>query len=190
MRVLVVAFCLIPCLELSVTGQENPTEQLRPEAFTVRVTEFELKSSAGDRVSNSEILKKLTDLDNRSEVVEIQTLRLSAIDGQEAMVQFGRRVTITTGSTTPGRGFPTTRQTQFLDIGTLLRVSGIMHGNKCQIAVAHEVSRLVGEGTEDSPPDMVNSTINGTYVATLGEPILLGGINEGKTNFLVLTVER
>ena len=188
MRIILVALCLIVCVQSSFANEDTPTAAHHPRAFSVRVTEFEFKSPAGDQVNNAEILKHLADPENRQKVVEIQTLRLSAIDGQDATAKFGRRVTVTTGKTTSDRGV--TRHTQFLDIGTMIQLSGIVKENTCSIAISYEASRLDGEGTDDSPPDVVNSRLTGTYVADLGKPILLGGTNEGMTTFLVLTVER
>ncbi|MCG8653656.1 MAG: hypothetical protein MI861_27710 [Pirellulales bacterium] len=161
-----------------------------PVSFNLRITEFSLQSPPGHQASNEQILKLLTDSKDKHGVSQLETLRLSALEGREAMVQFGRRASITTGRVSNGRGGLVQRQTQFIEVGTIVRVEGKIRGDRCELELSYEASRLRGENTEDSPPDIVTSQLSGSYVAKIGQPVLLGGTDSGSTSFLVLTVER
>ena len=177
-------------LALCGTTELN-AQEAKSKKYSIRMSEFRLDAPAGSEVSNKEILEQILDRANRDKVEEIETLRLTAMDGIQTMVQFGRRLAMTVGSSGARPGRPPVRQKQMVSIGTIVQLTAKSSGeDSCNLELRYEASRPDGEPKEDEPPEIVNSRIGGSYEAKVGEPVLLGGTNSNGTKFLVLIIEK
>lgn len=172
----------ISALHANETLSNPTTDHLR---FMVTLSEYQLEDSVPVSASEADILGLI----QKSNVQPTETIRLSVINDVEGMVQFGKRVTVTVGKTVNTRDV-TSRQTQHVQVGTLLKLTLSMAGESVIAQVAFESSRLQGEGTDDSPPDMVSATISTTQILELGKPRLMGSTSSGQTSFVFMTVTR
>ncbi len=88
----------------------------------------------------------------------------------EGMAQFGKVANVTIGKTVNRE--ITTRQTQNVQVGTLLKAKVRLENEAIVANITFEASRLQGNGTEDSPPDIASTTINTTQSLEIGKPRL------------------
>lgn len=181
------AFALLSfvLIQPSVAQDETPAIKSR-QSFQIKVCEFRYKLT-GANVTTEQILKSYR---NNASIERIQTVRVLITEGSNTNVQFGRQQAVTVGRTNAGRGMPATRQTQQMEVGTLLSASGAVEGEICHLAMRYTSSRFEGEETEDSPPNIVTTTVEGDYNLQFGKPILVAGSTEGGSTMIVVEAKR
>ena len=93
---------------------------------------------------------------------------------------------VTTASMT--RGDATTRQTKEIEIGTILklRIKPLAKGAIAEID--YSTNRVDGDGTEDSPPDVLTNTMQSTQIYVLGKTRLLSTMGTGNLTGVVVTI--
>jgi len=159
-----------------------------PESYIVQLTEFRFKSSVNLKLSARDIVAQFEKPTTDGLIQPIETIRMSIQSGAENMVQFGRQVTVTTGTMT--NAGKSTRINKDRTIGTILRVNAIPQDQKVQLTFTYESSRLDGDKTDDSPPDTLTTTISSMQLFELGKPTLVGGTSAGDTTYVILTIGR
>jgi len=165
-------------------GATHQSENKLPESYLITLSEYRLKSVNPSELTAGSIAAAIT----TEKAAPIETVMLSAIADIESMVQFGRTVTVTTGRTT--NRDVTTRQTQQMNIGTIVRVTASPAGQQVGLVLSFESSRQNGEGTDDSPPDIVTTSINTTQIFELGKPTMIGASTAGETSYIFLAISR
>src|SRR5690606_38927720 len=103
----------------------------------------------------------------------IQTVRLSALESHEAMVQFARDVSMVTGVVNTGRGGPLERS-QRVSVGTHVEAMVESHQDRVMLMLRVEGSRVEGEGGEQGLPAMPRFQWNSTLLLQPGTPTLVG----------------
>lgn len=176
-----VAAIAISALHANEALGEPTTDHVR---FMVTLSEYQLEDSVPASASEADILGLI----QKSNVLPTETIRLSVVSDVEGMVQFGKRVTVTVGKTV--NRDVTTRQAQNVQVGTLLKLTLSMANELVLAKLAFESSRLQGEGTDDSPPDMVTATISTTQILEFEKPRLMGSTSSGQTSFVFVTVTK
>lgn len=184
-------FAIPSVLPVVVHAQDAKPAERR---FVVQITEFRLPEAADPKLSSDELLKlyEKQRADGKAEVVEV--LRLSALDGEEAMAQFGRRVAVTVGSVTaparqPNAAPAVTRQVQHMMIGTMARVTVSSRDGQTTVDLVYESSRLESKGNDDVTPDTTSVQFKTRIAVTPGKPMLLGGTSAAGTACLMVLVE-
>lgn len=155
-----------------------------PPQYTVTLSEYHLEEFDPSRLTSTQVIDAI----NSKKLSPEQTIILTAVAGTESVVQFGRTVTVATGQI-KNQNF-TTRQTEQRDVGAVLRVIARPEGQSVSATVSYEASRHVGEGTEDSPPDLVTTSINTTQLFEIGQQSLLAGTTAGETSYVIVTINR
>lgn len=158
------------------------------QTYVVQFTEFRFKEAPESPLTTKDILQSFEQLrkDGRLEIIE--TVRLSALEQCEAMVQFGRSVAVTTGATALPNG-RSNRQFQFRQVGTLVRVTAQPKQEKILLNVMYEASRLGPETKEDAPQDINQVTFNTTLMIEPGRPTLVGSDSADTSSLLLVTIE-
>jgi len=152
--------------------------------FLVTLSEYHLEGPIPVNATEAEILDIVRD----SEIKPFETVRMTAAEQTESMVNFGQQVTVTTGKV--ARGPVTSRQTQSVKIGTILRVRIAEHANGALAEIDYSTSRLNGNGTDDSPPDVLTNTLQATQIYKLGEQRLLSTSSIEKAPCIVVSIQR
>ena len=175
---------LIASLAFSVSfAQPGANETTKaPVRFMVTLSEYQLGEGVPDSATESEILDSI----RKKTVQPTETIRLSVIKDVEGMAQFGKVANVTVGKTV--NRDVTTRQTQNVQVGTLLKATVRLENEAIVASIAFEASRLQGNGTEDSPPDIASTTITTTQSLEFGKPCLIGSSSGGKTSYVFVTI--
>ncbi|MCO8121888.1 hypothetical protein NHH03_09085 [Stieleria sp. TO1_6] len=150
--------------------------------YLVELSEYELEQAVPVAISESEII----DVIRRSKSKPLETVRMTAVEETDSMVQNGRRVTVTTGKVTHGN--TTSRSTEQLEVGTMLRVKIVPHAKGALADVSYATSRLDGNGTDVSPPDVLTKTIESTQIYVLGKERLLSSMSADKFTCVLISV--
>ncbi|WP_164101039.1 hypothetical protein [Candidatus Laterigemmans baculatus] len=162
--------------------------------FMVRFTEVRLDAAPDPSLTADEVVKLLTEPaddkapdDKAPEVVEM--VRLSVLERNPTMVQFGRSAAVTTGQSFSGRDRPPVRQTQMMQVGTAVHVLATPQDDKVLLETTYESSRFDGEGTADGPPEIATVQIAGRLLLEPGKPTLVGGTSAKSGTYLLVIIE-
>lgn len=186
MRLILLLFSL-SVLAGTVKASEDQTEGSQTSArqsFMVTIAEYQMEASVP--VSASE--KDLLDSIRKDGLTPAEVVRFTVLSDTEGMVQFGKQTAVVIGSVTTRTG--TSRNMQQYDLGTLIKVSVSPDGAGVITKLQFESSRLQGEGTEDSPPDVATATISTSRSHVLGVPCLMGSTTADNTSYIFLTVTK
>ncbi len=183
--ILIVATLFGAIVFSAVHAQQAASESTKaPVRFMVTLSEYQLGSSVPDNASEADIVESIRE----KTVQPTETIRLSVINDVEGMVQFGKLATVTVGKTV--NRDVTTRQSQNVQVGTMLKLTLSTENEAILANIAFEASRFQGEGTDDSPPDIASTTIKTTQLLEFGRPCLIGSSSSGKTSYVFVTVTR
>ena len=168
------------------TADDPSSSSSNQASFIVQLTEYRLKQPLDPSRSVSEILASLAKPGDNEEYQPIETIRLSALSGTESTAQFGRRVNVTIGTTTNRGG--TVKNVQAVDVGTLVRVTPALQAGKVALKLEFESSRIEGDASADSPPDISTTQIKTTQLLELGKPSLVGSTTSTANSVILITV--
>lgn len=79
-------------------------------------------------------------------------------------------------------------QSRQIEVGRMLKLQLIPHQEAAIADISYSTSRVDGEQTEDSPPNIVTTTIQGTQVFTLGSRRLLSTARSGNPTGIIITI--
>ena len=174
----------------SDTSDDTNSSSSNQASFFVQLTEYRLKLPHDPSRPVAEIVAILAKPGDNEEYQPVETIRLSALSGTESTVQFGRRVNVTAGTAVTNRG-GTARNVQGVDIGTLLKVTPVLlQSGNVALKLKFESSRIEGDASEDSPPDISRTQINTTQLLELGKPSLVGSTTSTASSVILITVTR
>jgi hypothetical protein len=166
------------------TNQADQSQTEVPEQYLITLSQYRLEGLDTSHLTADDVAAAI----KTQKASPVETVMLTAVAGGESMVQFGRSVTVTTG--TVANRDVTSRQTQQREVGSLLRLIPSTEGQKVGLQLTFESSRQAGEGTDDSPPDIVTISIKISQLFDLGKPTLIGGTTTGESSYVFLTVSR
>jgi len=164
-------------------GDANAAEAaVETTQYLVELAEYKLDQAIPIGLGEAEVIDAILS----SGVKPVETIRLTALSNTDSMVQFGKRIAVTTASMT--RGDATTRQTKEIEIGTILslRIKPLAKGAIAEID--YSTNRVDGDGTEDSPPDVLTNTMQSTQIYVLGKTRLLSTMGTGNLTGVVVTI--
>ncbi len=178
----------------------NEAEAEALVSYVVQLTEYRLTSPAEPTATVEELVALLTSpsgsltspsdsrltSENENRVVQVESVRFSILSGHESMVQFGRQVSLMTGSIST-RGV-TTRDVRSVEVGTLVRAIAEPQDGKVLLTLDYTASRLEGESSAEPPPEISKTQISTAQIVELGKPVLIGGTTADKTSYTLATV--
>ena len=158
-------------------------------SYVIQVTELHTDVPIDAKMDSEELLDKFEQLKQDGKVELLKTVRLSALEGQESMAQFGRQTAVTDGTSQvmPGRAVRNIRMTQ---VGTLVRVTVQRHEDEVLLKLTYEASRLGEQANQDSPPDVATVQCNTTLAVGRGQTVLAGGMFSANSTLLLVSVEQ
>jgi hypothetical protein len=166
-------------------GADTSTEPIsQRDRFLVTVSEYQLGDSVPANASEADILESIRETDAQP----TETIRLSVIKDVDCMVQFGRVIPVTVGKTMNRE--VATRQTQNVQVGTLLKFRMSLDGESVIVKIEFEASRFQGEGSDDSPPDIASASISTSQYLPFAKPCLIGSTSIGDTSYVFVTVTK
>ena len=165
------------------TSKHKASVQASLHSYVVQFTEFKLKT-AGAELTTAAIMAAYERIQDSADIEVVETVRLSALEGFESMVQFGRRATVDVGVVNAGPGRQT-RQTQQQMVGTTAQIIVQPKGEKLLLSLSYEASHFDGDGKEGSAPDTTSLQAKTTLMVEAGVPVLVAGA----TSYLVVTVK-
>lgn len=160
----------------------SAAKPLHKTQYLVAIAEYQLETPMPTGLSEAEILGKIRD----SKAIPIATLQCAAVADTETSVKFSKRVSVTTGKVVAGSS--TSRQATQLDIGTMLQFQVASHEKGAIADINYSTSRLDGDGTDESPHDVVTITAQASQTYKLGEDRLLVATNLNNACCIVVTV--
>jgi hypothetical protein len=158
-------------------GQEAPGEKAEsPSRFVVELTQIVIPEADAETVKSLLADAKQRDaalnkLEEAGKIKLHQSILLTALENAQAMAQFGNRVPIVTGSTIGPGG--RTRNVHFENVGTLVRLTARLDGEKAMMEINFEDSRVEASNEPDLPASTNTLTVNSTVTMSLGEPVVV-----------------
>jgi hypothetical protein len=195
---LLLAACVL-APEVVVGQEENPREAgaASPKSYVVQLTEFRFANAVDPKLTAAHIVHAFQQADAEKSFELIETVRLTALESHETMVQFGRNTAVTVGvaNFSGAPNFPggrNTRQTQYRQVGTLVRLTAQSQAEKVLLKLSYEVSRLEAQAPDDleaDSPDVIVIQFDTALLIEPGKPTLVGGTSAEPSNFLLVSVE-
>ncbi|MBB3207829.1 hypothetical protein FHS27_003656 [Rhodopirellula rubra] len=186
---------LLLCLPLlfACTGSASADEQagsgdLQPVAsqtqtqFLVKLSEFRLDENVQIGTTEEETLETI----RKQKATPFESIQITVIAGTESMAQFGKRVSVVTGTTISRDR--TIQQTEQISIGSTLQVNLALHEQGVIANINYSTARLSGEGTDASPPDVLTNTAHAEQQYKLGEQRLLVARSGTESWIVVVTI--
>jgi len=155
------------------------------ERYLVTVAEYRLKDIGPSELTTEGITAAIKE----QKASPVEAVMLSATEGNESKVSIGRTVTVTTGKTT-ARERSSSRNTQRVELGTILSVKIMPDGDQVKAELSFTASRHLGEGTDDSPPEIVSAEIDTAQLFDLGQPTLIAASTGNGSYYVLLTITR
>lgn len=165
-------------------GDKAAAESPKLAQILVTLAEYKIEKPIPVKAPEAEILKSIRD----SGVMPSETVRATVAADTQSIVNFGKRVTVTTGKIS--RGPVTSRQTETMEIGTILQLQLTEHPKGAIAEIDYTTSRLEGGGNDDSPPDVVTNTVQATQVYALGEQRLLSTSGSENVTCIFVSIQR
>lgn len=191
------AFCHVATANWA-NGQElgrgnrdaEPRRERRPVAtYFVQVAEAKTQEEPPAELGDQELLAWLETARKEKKIELMEMVRVSVVDGFDAIAKFGKRVPIVTGTTNNSQG--TARNYNMHDFGTILKVRAEAVGEEIRVEIDYEASRIEGEAPADAPPKIEQTQFNTTVVTKPDTPVLLFADSaDKKGRFLILIVEK
>ncbi|TWT66632.1 hypothetical protein [Allorhodopirellula solitaria] len=150
--------------------------------YLIELSEYELEDPIPVGLDEAEVVNTIL----RAGIQPVETIRLTAVPETEGMVQVGKRISVTTDTMT--RGDTTTRRYEELEIGTILRLTMMPHDDGAYAHISYSTSRVDGDPSGDTPPNVLTNTVQSTQVYVLGRPRLLTTVGAGKSTGILVTV--
>jgi hypothetical protein len=151
-------------------------------SYIVTASEYKIESGVTATSTEAEIIASI----EKAQLKPTQTIRVTAISAHACTAQFTKSVTVTTGKVTNRDA--TSRIAKQIDIGATIELK-IEPGEDSSIAmVRFQTSRLQGEGTDDSPPDVVSTDVETTQVFEQGKPRLIASTDTNETSYIFVTI--
>lgn len=168
----------------------EPKGERRPAAtYFVQVAEAKTQEGPPAELDDKELLAWLETARKENKIELMEMVRVSVVDGFDAIAKFGKRVPIVTGTTNTPQG--TARNYNFRDLGTILKVRAEGVGEEIRIEIDYESSRIEAEAPTDAPPKIEQTQFNSTVLTKPDAPVLLFADSaDRKGRFLILIVEK
>lgn len=168
--------------EASFAETVSPEKKKTDRSYFVTVAEYHLDTAVPVTATESEIVKLI----NERELDPVETIRLSALSDAESQVQFASSVSVITGKITNRDRVSNVWDDR--EIGTMVRILLATHPRGVIADVSYSTTRLRGEGTDETPPDLAKNVIECSQVFQLGRQYLLGARSADEMTCVVLTV--
>lgn len=171
--------------DAAVEKVEAATKKTSPEQYLVTVAQYSLKGLDPSDLTSDGIAAAI----KAQKASPVETVMLSAMAGEESRVSFGRTASVNVGKVTSRSG-NVTRRTERRDLGTIVEVQLMPDEAKVKGKISLESTRLVGKGTDDTPPENVAISIDTVQIFELGQPTLVAVSTEGESTYVLLTIVR
>lgn len=183
---LIVAVLSLVCLSCATGDILAEDAGTKTEAdsvqYLIELSEYELEKPIPIGLDERSVVNAIL----RAGIKPVETIRLTAMSASDSMVQVGKRISVTTDTMT--RGDTTTRRFEALEIGTILRLEIEPHHDGAVANISYTTSRVDGDPSGDSPPNVLTNTVQSTQVYVLGRPRLLTTVGAGSITGILVTV--
>jgi hypothetical protein len=208
-RTPIVALCAVSLIVLARAAvaddkQKEPVSSV-PHAIAIEVIIVETRAVQDERVvgfsgSSEDVAAHVRELESAGKIDVIDRIRLTTLENQEAMVQFGRTTSVASGQMFGGRGGPARTSSQRVSVGMLVSAIGRVEGDVIVVELQTEKSELERREKEPHPDEGVaprgieTLTSQATVRIDDGKTVLLSGIQsssgKGSAQRLILVSAR
>ncbi len=179
--------------ELGRAKPEPPAgvEAVRPRTYVFQIAEIRTAEAAPVELTSAEVLKWLEEAQKsgqKSGQIELlETVRLTVIEGQKSLAQFGRSVPVVTGEsqTVEGRRQILERR----DFGTIVNLVAKAIGDAVGVELGYEAARP-SDGTDGGPAEMTTTQVKSKLIVEPGKPTLVTAKSSKSGTYLVLILEK
>ena len=157
--------------------------------YLIEVIEFQIAASDGADLSAEQLVESYPQMKSDGLLKRAETTRFYASEKKPSFVNFGKQIELTSASTLAEQGRPVARQVKQIEIGTTAEVllDSVGEG-QVALQVVYRSSRVEGEGTDDSPPDIQSINMEASLVLELGKTKLLGGTSANPNVYVLITI--
>ncbi len=148
---------------------------------------FQVKRDDVVDLSHDEVMKQL---ESKSEnVVIIESIRLSAIQGMECMMQMGRQqsIVVSAASATPQRG--AIQSSRDMQVGTMVNATVEEANDKYIVDLRFENSRIQGDTTQPGGSTIRNLQTRTSVLLEKGKLKMVGGSNTEDGVYLAISLK-
>jgi hypothetical protein len=133
---------------------------------------------------SDEVAARVRELESEGQIVVIDRVRLTTLEGHKTLVQAGRNAPIATAQSLGGRGGPVQRSYQYQELGTLISATARADGDAVVVELEVEKSQLEQRAGKPRPEDefvpLGTETLTLQVTARIGSgrTVLAGGLEE------------
>lgn len=141
----------IALMASSLSAQENDKPSV-PRTVKLEAVIAEFTAAEGARVpaDDKEIIAHVRDLEQKGKLDSLTRMKMTTVDGQPGMVQFGERVPMVTGRA-GGRGFPGGNAVSYTmeNVGTMIQITPAIRGGEIVLECMVEQSKQAPHRQQD-----------------------------------------
>jgi hypothetical protein len=162
---------------------------LTSRPYLIEVIEFQIDASDGADLSPDQLVQTYLQMKDDGLLRRVEKARFFATLQKASHVNFGKQIALTTGSTSAEPGRPVARQVRQFETGTTVEamVDSVSDG-QVSMQIVYRSTRLEGNETADSLPEIQSISMEATLVMELGKTQLLGGTSADPNVYVLITV--
>lgn len=162
-------------------------ESVRPRTYVFQIAEIRTAEAAPVELTAAEVLKWLEEAQKSGRIELLETVRMTAVEGQKSLAQFGRSVAVVAGETQTSEGRRQIRERR--DFGTIVNLVAKSLGDTVGVDLGYEAARLV-EGSEGGAAETITTQVKTKLILEPGKPTLVTAKASKSGTYLVLILEK
>lgn len=162
-------------------------EAARPRTYVFQIAEVRTAQAAPVELTAAEVLKWLEEAQKAGQIDTLETVRMTVVEDQKTLAQFGRSVAVVTGESQTNEGRRQNRERR--EFGTIVNLAAKRLGDAVGVELGYDAARP-GEGVEGGAADMLSTQVKTKLIVEPGKPTLVTARSSQAGTYLVLILEK
>lgn len=175
--------------DLGRARSEQPTavEAVRPRSFVFQIAEIRTAEAAPVELTSAEVLKWLEEAQKSGQIEFLETVRMTVVEDQKSLAQFGRSVAVVTGESQTREGQKQIRERR--EFGTIVNLVAKAIGDTVGVELGYDAARP-GDGADSGGAEMTTTQVKTKLIVEPGKPTLVTAKSAKAGTYLVLILEK
>lgn len=162
-------------------------EAIRPRSYVFQIAEIRTAEAAPVELTSAEVLKWLEEAQKSGQIEFLETVRLTAVEDQKSLAQFGRSVEVVKGDSQTTEGKRQNRERR--EFGTIVNLVAKSIGDTVGVELGYDAARP-GDGADGGAAEMTTTQVRTKLIVEPGKPTLVTAKSSKSGTYLVLILEK
>lgn len=192
--VLVGCWLLAPVLagaqDFGQAEADKPTaaEAVRSRSFVFQIAEIRTAAAAPVGLSAADVLKWLEEAEKSGQIEFLETVRMTVVEDQRSLAQFGRSVAVVTGESQTLDGRRQNRELR--EFGTIVNLVAKPNGDTVGVELSYSAARPITEAADGAAAETITTQVKTKLIVEPGKPTLVTAKSAKSGTYLVLVLEK